>query len=274
MKKGFKGVYYRHQKGFLTLCVIAGCSEDESFVQIICNQRSYVASFPREQYVEGNGFHIGKCRFSDEGISLDIETESFTIRGGLSYGHLSPTKSDVMGPLRYLPLPCRHGITSMSHQVFGQMLLDGQWLNFDGGLGYIEWDRGSSFPKTYFWLHSNDSLQGNALTVACAGLPVGSKCLKGFFAVLKSPEEELRMATYLGGKVVLFSENQLMLKQGNYTMKITVPPGNGQALKAPQNGKMTRIIHEQAVCPMTMVLMDGQYEVMRMNSDRAAFEFA
>lgn len=62
LKERFKGYYFKHQKDGQTLCVIAGRSENEKFIQILTNDFS--GTFP---FAKGNFF-------SSKGIRLNIKT--------------------------------------------------------------------------------------------------------------------------------------------------------------------------------------------------------
>ena len=57
-----------------------------------------------------------------------------------------------MGPFRFLPgMECSHGVISMGHALEGTLTLNGAVLDFAGGTGYVETDRGRSFPSAYLW---------------------------------------------------------------------------------------------------------------------------
>ena len=52
----------------------------------------------------------------------------------------------------FLPgMECSHGVISMTHALEGALSINGRTLDFTGGTGYIETDRGRSFPHAYLW---------------------------------------------------------------------------------------------------------------------------
>lgn len=58
-----------------------------------------------------------------------------------------------MGPFQFVPfMQCRHSVFSMKHQVNEQITINGQIYKFKNGIGYMEGDRGYSFPKQYIWM--------------------------------------------------------------------------------------------------------------------------
>lgn len=64
----------------------------------------------------------------------------------------TPLRSDIMGPFRFLPgMECSHGVISMGHSLEGKLDLNGKRIDFSGGTGYVETDRGRSFPSAYLW---------------------------------------------------------------------------------------------------------------------------
>ena len=96
--------------------------------------------------------HLGANLFSRQDIWLDVERDGLSLHGILHNGLFLPLRSDIMGPFRFLPrMECAHGIISMGHPLDGVLHLNGRTLDFTGGTGYIETDRGRSFPSRYLW---------------------------------------------------------------------------------------------------------------------------
>ena len=69
----FKGYYFKHQKGDNTLCLIAGRSDNERFIQIITKDFSRKLPF-----TEGNVF-------SKKGIFLDFVDVGLSLTGRIWY---------------------------------------------------------------------------------------------------------------------------------------------------------------------------------------------
>ena len=81
------------------------------------------------------------------------------------------------------------------------------------------------------------------------------------------------MSTYSGAKVVHCTENELVLVQGKYLLKVSLLKGNPLPLKAPQKGAMDRMIHESAVCKVQYRFYERGKKVFDYTSKQAAFEF-
>lgn len=120
----FEGCYYKHQKDDQVLCLIAGTSRSEHFIQIINRNFSVQAPFS-----PGN-------LFSNRGIRLDIHTKDLSLEGHILYRNLSPIKYDIMDPFQYFPMECRHRIISMHHDLQGNVLLNGGILDFTAGFPF------------------------------------------------------------------------------------------------------------------------------------------
>lgn len=273
MIRGFEGVYYRHQKGNRTFCVIAGRGAKECFIQVITDSASHMVTYPLDRYLKGDETRIGDCTFSLKGISLSVQADGLSLSGTIAYSGLTTLKSDIMGPLRFVPLLCRHGIISMRHDTMGGILLNGETMDFNGGFGYIESDCGTSFPESYLWLHCRDAEKGVTMTAACAKMNVLGIRFNGFFVVMVSKTGETRFTSYLGGRVLAFNERGFVVRQGRQMVSLAVEKGEGHTLLAPEKGHMTRAIKERAACPVTVRVMDGRYETLRLQSENAAFEF-
>ena len=57
-----------------------------------------------------------------------------------------------MGPFRLISdMECAHGVISMAHRLEGILNVNGECFDFSDGMGYIETDRGHSFPNAYLW---------------------------------------------------------------------------------------------------------------------------
>ena len=60
-------------------------------------------------------------------------------------------------------MQCRHEIISMRHNVAGTLKINREQLHFGKGIGYIEKDRGTSFPDQYVWTSAAEGRRKIAL---------------------------------------------------------------------------------------------------------------
>lgn len=261
MKKYFKGYYYKHQNNGNTLCLIVGETGGEKFIQVITDTFSTKLPFTKGNY------------FSPKGILLNINKPGLSLSGKIRYQHLSPIRYDIMGPFRFLPMECRHGIISMQHDLIGKITLNGETIDFTGGKGYIEMDSGCSFPSSYTWIQANDFAEDCSIMAAIATIPIWKFKFRGCICVIQYHGKEYRLATYLGVKVLCCTDKRILLKQGKYRLSIKIDAPAGLRLRAPDKGKMTRTILENASCPAEFIFYKGNRKVFDLSSKHASFEF-
>ena len=119
----FEGWYFKHQKGRDTVAFIPGQAKSGAFVQVIWPEGARCFPMPALHVDrKGERVYAPGCRFGRNGISVDLPG----IRGEISYGPLTPLRSDIMGPFRFFPMECRHGVLSMGHRLRGSLELPGR----------------------------------------------------------------------------------------------------------------------------------------------------
>lgn len=260
MKHHFSGRYYKHQKGDKTLSIIVGQADNKRFIQVITDQQS--VQLP---YQEGN-------HFSDQGICLRIQSPELSVRGKIRYGTLSPIAYDIMGPFRFFPMECRHGVISMGHRLRGKLMVNGEEWDFTDGMGYMEMDSGCSFPAGYTWIQANDLPRRTSVMAAVARIPVCGLHFRGCICVIHYQGREYRLATYLGVRVLLCTPRHMILVQGPYRLEIQISERQGQWLTAPQKGKMSRRVNQTVSCPAEFRFFIRGKRVFSFRSEHASFE--
>lgn len=256
MQGYFAGRYYKHQKDGTTICFIIGKADSGPFLQIITN----------DQILQTDD--VRNCRVSSRGLAVNLPR----IRGKVAYGPLTPIRSDIMGPFRFLPMQCRHEVVSMGHRLTGGFLIDGKWMDLTGGLGYIEGDRGCSFPREYLWLHCNDFPKALSIMASVADIPLCGLHFMGCICVVMYQGTEYRLATYHGVKILAASKRQLILKQGPLRLEVIVDASHAQPLRAPESGHMTQTIHESNCAAARFRFWDGQHLLFDETSRNCSFE--
>lgn len=261
MKNYFKGYYFKHQKDDFTLSVIVGISNTERFIQIITNEYSEKIPFEKGNY------------FSKKGILLNIHSQKTSLSGSLKYKDLSPIRYDIMGPFSIFPMQCKHGIISMKHRIEGSVVLNGNIIDFTDGTGYIEMDEGSSFPSSYMWVQANDIDKNCAITAAVARIPFLGFHFRGVICMIQYKGKEYRMATYYGARIIKCSEDEMILRQGRYTLRIKVDAKSAFRLAAPEKGEMNRTILEAISCPAYFHFMKKDKSIFQFRSQHASYEY-
>ncbi|MCL2070845.1 MAG: hypothetical protein FWH07_01250 [Oscillospiraceae bacterium] len=255
----FKGYYFKHQNHNQTISFIVGksscCGE---FIQVITAHKAY--------YFKG----LGDCFFTDKGVIIDIGN----IRGKIRYGKLTPLKYDIMGVFKFFEplMECSHSIISMRHKLSGWVSIDGEIIDLNGGIGYIEGDCGCSFPKSYLWMQCNFK-KNCSVSLSVADIPFMGFNFRGCICVVYYKGKEYRLATYCGVKVLLCNPRQVILQQGEYLLIADISADEGQRLAAPQNGKMSRAIRECIACPVRLRFYKAEKLVFDESSAMGSFEW-
>lgn len=285
----FEGWYLKHQSKDHAIAFIPAFHIDESgkktaSIQVITREGSY--HFPFEEnhfFASSKRFYvkIGHNVFSDEGISVELKNEEIEITGTIRYSSFIKLHSDIMGPFHYIPfMQCSHGILSMNHGLSGRILIDGIEYDFSKGIGYIEKDYGTSFPKYYTWSQCSDwtRKQDCSLTAAAAHIPFGIVTFTGCICAVWYHGKEYRIATYLGAHIVEHTKNKLIIKQNKYELQIIrldtekENKKTDRNLYAPQRGSMHRIIKENIACRVRYRFIKSKKLIFDFISDKASFE--
>lgn len=292
----FEGWYIKctdkHNK--LSVALIPGVahfSKDESFVQynIVYKGKSYSGkiTYGREDFeVIGSPQNIvmPKFIFNEKGVKASLEDGANRFILDLRFGMFLPIKQtlfapSIMGPLEYLNMPCSHDIISMKHSVKGKVIINGETIGIDNGTGYIEKDRGSTFPSRYVWAHSNGFEENSdaSLFLSAAQIDKGPFSTVGSIAVYHDGEKEHRFATYLGSRVNVEVEPDQSAYKVTFSdpfkrLEATVSLSNGSKLIAPMNANMDYPIKETVKSDISMTFIQKREQSIHLYSANGAAE--
>ena len=182
----FEGWYFKHQNPQgQTLALIPAFHIDRdgrrtASLQVISKDQAWWLEYSETQLKVSQRLfqmQIGQSSFGSQGIDLHIQQDGFSLNGALRYGSFTTLRSDIMGPFRFFAgMQCSHGVISMGHSLSGTLELNGERLDFSDGIGYIETDRGRSFPTKYLWTQcvwGGPERGSLMLAIATIPLPVG-----------------------------------------------------------------------------------------------------
>ncbi len=279
MRDYFCGWYFKCQSQAQTLAVIPAIHRSKArnscSIQLITDGCAWNVNLPYEEFnADTKLFHIRvkNSYFGKEGIRLSINAPDLTANGYVSFGEFSPIKYDIMGPFRYMPfMECRHSVISMSHTINGSIRINGSDYVFQNGVGYIEGDRGYSFPDKYAWTQC--CFDGGSLMLSIANIPYGALRFTGIIGIIHWQGKEHRLATYLGAKAEKIEKNEIIVKQGNKILEVKLINKQSLPLFAPINGCMNRIIHESVSCHVAYRLREKDKTLFEFESRNASFEY-
>ncbi len=248
-------------------------------LQVICDSGSWWLEYPETQFqASPNQFQVrlGQSYFGAQGIEVDINQNGIFLQGTLKYGPFTALKSDIMVPFRWFAgMQCSHGVISMGHSLEGSLCLNGDVLGFSGGTGYLETDRGRSFPDAYLWTQCGWNRAGDdGLMLAAATIPLPVGGFTGCICAILHHGREYRLATYRGAKIEAWSSSGASIRQGKYRLEVRILEKHGQPLRAPVNGGMERTIHESLRAEVNYCFWRGRELLFRHTDPCASFEYA
>ncbi len=279
MRDRFFGWYFKCQGNGGTLAVIPAFHKSGKSmmcsIQIITDEGAWNAVYPASFWHRHRGFgvDIGRNTFGREGFSLDVESEGIVARGSVRFGAFTPLSSNIMGPFRFVPfLQCRHSVVSMLHTVDGEITVNGKSYRFESARGYIEGDRGRSFPEVYAWTHG--FTDGGSVMLSVASIPFGLFRFTGVIGVVYEGGREYRIATYRGARAKMIKGGKIVIRQGKRTFSaVQLTRAASYPLNAPVSGAMIRTIHESAACRVSYTLTEGAQEILSFECPVASFEY-
>ncbi|MFP4064155.1 MAG: tocopherol cyclase family protein [Bacteroidales bacterium] len=242
--------------------------DDHAFIQVINGKtgETWYFRFPTESFVfSKNDFHLkfGDNEVSRNHIRLNLRSPEGHFQGEISFTGQTPLNATlfrpgIMGWYRYVPfMECYHGVVSMNHSLQGQLNLNGHPADFHNGKGYIEKDWGTSMPQAWIWMQSNHfHTENTSFMLSLANIPWVGKSFPGFLGFFLHNNQQHLFATYNGAKITRLEirDRELFLTIERKELRIDIRgeqgktiPGKGEhagALKAPHQGQMDRVIHE------------------------------
>jgi len=294
-KNYFEGWYFKHVSADRdqVWSFIPGISLSRegryAFIQVLngITGESHLIEYDLKEFSASSkalDIHLGKSHFRTDGITLDMKNETWDIEGSIIYNsmdHYPSTllKPGIMGWYSFVPfMECKHGVVSMQHQLSGGLYIDGKYIDFEDGTGYIEKDWGSSFPESWVWLHCNTFNNPRAsFTLSVAKIPWLGSFFIGFISFLYIDGRFINFSTWSKARfeALEYHDNKLIIKISNKDYLLDVRAINSQTgpLKAPRQGSMTRTIKESVDAIIEIELADHQGNILFQDKgERAGME--
>lgn len=279
MNKFFYGWYFRCQSGTETVAVIPAVhisnQKRSCSVQVITEKGTWNVEFPIHQFRINRKkliMKIGENVFSKKGMRLNFKAGDTQIRGVVQFQNFVKQKYDIMGPFQYIPMmECRHALYSLQHSVNGSLWIGTQKIQMESAKGYMEGDSGVSFPDKYVWTQS--FFEEGCIVLAAATVPIGGLSFTGTIGIVHWKGREYRFATYLGAAVTKMEKGELFVRQRGYELKVKLLDDKAYALRAPDEGNMTRRILENVCCYASYSMTYKGKLVFEKKTKKAAFEY-
>ncbi|HSV96411.1 MAG TPA: tocopherol cyclase family protein [Spirochaetota bacterium] len=287
----FEGWYFKQVSADLrrVLAFIPGISlsgDRHAFIQMINGMtgESRYFSYDLSEFRWSNDrfeIGIGACRFSAEGMSLDIASRGTRVKGALEFVDTRPypvkiLSPGIMGWYSFVPsMECYHGVVSMGHRLSGSITIDSDTIGFEGGRGYIEKDWGVSFPESWIWLQGNTFPGREAsFMLSIAKIPWRRRHFNGFLCFLYEGGSLYRFMTYTGARIdeIRMDDGRLFvtLSDRRYRLSVKARQLATGALAAPAMGTMNRPIKECGNASLEVRLEDSAGRVFFEGNDATA----
>lgn len=281
-KSYFEGWYFKivdpaEQQVF---AVIPGISKDadgtqHAFIQVLDGKKCKASYhyFAAAEFIPDErtfSLQLGDNTFSANTLELDLPE----LKGKLSLQNQHPWPKmlgapGIMGWYSFVPfMECYHGVVSLHHTLSGTMEVYGEKTDFNGGIGYVEKDWGTSFPRSWIWMQSNH-FSGNdkiCLMASTAHIPWLGSYFIGYIVGFLWNGKLHRFATYTGAKMkAALNEKtvELSFKDNRYRLEIVGEQAPGAKLVSPITGEMTGKVNES---------MQGVLHVRFFEKDKLVFE--
>lgn len=281
----FEGWYFKHQNPQgQTLALIPAFHIDRegrrtASLQVISKNQAWWLEYSETQLkVSRRPFQVQteQSSFDEQGVDLHIQQDNLSLCGSLRYGPFTALRSDIMGPFRFFAgMQCAHGVISMGHSLSGTLELNGERLDFSDGIGYIETDRGHSFPSKYLWTQCLwDGPDQGSLMLAIATIPLPVGGFTGCICSILYGGWEYRLATYRGVQIEAWSSSGAVIRQGRYCLEAELLSERRQPLRAPVEGRMERTIHESLCAEVRYRFWHGDGLLFQRTDSNASFEYS
>lgn len=290
----FEGWYLKHVSSGrdAVYSFIPGVSlnklDPHAFIQVINGRTgaTWYVPYPLEAFRASRktfDVTIGSSHFSAAGCKIAIDSDQLTCTGSLSYTGITPFPSsvlapDIMGWYSYVPfMECIHDVVSMTHRVTGTLMVDGARVEFNDGDGYIEKDRGRSFPNSWIWVQCNSfGTPDVSLMVSIARIPWLGRSFAGFLGFVHCEGETVPFATWNGSTIESVQRSRdslnLSLRNRTHRLELQVAQNRSGSLRAPTGGTMSRRIKESIDSSVTCALYRGTDLVLSDTGTHAGLE--
>ena len=285
-KKYFEGWYYKVINADETkaYAFIPGIAMDDlgakqAFIQVLDGKQlkaDYI-KFDANDFKPAQGkfdLNILNNHFELDKIQLDLPQ----IKGQLSFHNQVPWSSSlfspgIMGPFTFVPfMQCYHGILSMDHSIEGQLVIEGEEVDFTNGRGYMEKDWGRSFPSGYIWMQTNHfSEPGISMKSSVAKIPWVGSSFVGFIAGVWLYDRLIEFTTYnftrLRKSFADADKVELVMENGRHRLEIFAHREAATELASPILGFMDGRIEESMTSRIKVQLYDKKQKRILLDDE-------
>jgi len=273
LRQYFEGWYFKFSFRGEAFAVIPGLSRTDphAFIQVIQGSTG-LSSYHRfdagafrsrrdrfQIEIGENLFALERVRVRLPGFAAELQTRE---RVRWPSSPLAPSSMGWYSFARFME--CYHGVIVLDAVAEGRV--DGRPCG--AGRFYLEKDWGSSFPRSWIWMQSNDfGARPASLTCSVARVPFRGREFTGFIAGLLADGVLHRFATYNGARLELAAASagqvEVVLRRGTLSLRLRAARRAGAGLASPVDGEMRGRIVES---------LRSEVEVRLTRAGRTLFE--
>ncbi|MGL5313668.1 MAG: tocopherol cyclase family protein [Peptostreptococcaceae bacterium] len=284
-KNFFEGWYFKivDKNNLYKFAFIPGVAYGEkaehhhSFIQIVnCYDINYnYIKFKVNDFTYNNdNFYISvnKNKFSLDGINLNLNysyknAKNNSIKGNIKFKNIEKWPDTFINPgsmgfYNYLLfMECYSQVCILNGSIEGSLNINGTEVDFTGGKVYVEKNWGSSFPKSWLWIQSNN-FKNSTVSVTCslATIPFPIKDFRGFLIGLTINNKFYSFTTINRSKLNLKSLGQdieLITSNNNYklTLRTRTNKDDFVLCMGPKNGHMVPLVRE-TLCGKVEIILE------------------
>ena len=279
----FEGWYIKVVTDELSFAVIIGISMTKkgktAFIQTnstLCPS-TYTSYEEEDIQIQHDPFKLQIGRTILEQYQLNMNLEN-GLHCHLYFDKLTKLKGNdymptIMGPFSYLKhMECVHAIISLHHFVRGKIMFGSHVYELPNAIGYMEKDRGKSFPSSYLWYQSNHcGLSDTCFFLSIARIPLMVGSFQGNICVLMIEGKQYRFASYLGCRVSK-RKDVYILKQYPYKLLVKITCVHAEKLKAPKMGDMRNEVLESLDGEAIVHLYRGNQKLYQLHFIKGGYE--
>ena len=292
----FEGWYFKivDKKGLYKLAIIPGIAlgnkdlDHHSFIQVVdCKNIKYnYIKFKKSDFSYDNtqgifNVSILSNEFSLSHMNLNLvyidSNKKYTIKGSLEFTDIFKWNGSILNPgsmgfYNYLNfMECYAQVCALDGNIIGSLNINGEEIDFTGGSVYIEKNWGSSFPRSWVWIQSNDfDTPDVSITCSLATIPFPVRDFKGFLIGLRIKDKFYKFTTINRSKLTIKQINNdmnLVITNKNYKLTLHAHSNIDDFVLCygPKNGHMVPMVKETLCANVDVILEDTKNNTIIFN---------
>lgn len=213
--------------------------------------------------------NVGGSSFGRSGLDFNLSGEEAKVKGWVGFSNHLDWPDSILNPgsmgfYNYIPkMQCYAQVCAMDFDLNGSLEVNGQYVDFTGGKGYIEKNWGASFPYSWVWVQGNSFEKEHAsLSCSLAHIPFPVSSFRGFLVGLYAGENFYEFTTMNRSKVEVIQKGTdvvMHLKNRCYSLTIDCETNSEDfiLLNGPRGDQMVPLVQENLQGNVTVILKEN-----------------